>query len=292
MKLASRKKNNVRLSMLYLLTALFLSGNSVQAKPVQAGHVEVELISENSSIAPGEPFWVAIRLRMDDDWHINWSNPGDFGLAPTIVWQLPAGFTAGEIEWPVPERLIFSPFVGYGYEGEKILPVKISPPKSVLSGSEIRIEAAADWVVCGEVCIPGGAKLSLQLNVVESSPLPDKNWAHFFDSFRKAAPQVDSSYRVISKLTENALYISVARNSSDNMQIDSLIFYPEFNGLIKNAASQKLSKNESGYVLKIERDPLGVSPPERLQGIMVLRKNNDSKTIKTNFKFDVLLEKK
>ncbi len=292
MKLPSRKKNNVRLSMLYLLTALFLSGNSVQAKPVQAGHVEVELISENSSIAPGEPFWVAIRLRMDDDWHINWSNPGDFGLAPTIVWQLPAGFTAGEIEWPVPERLIFSPFVGYGYEGEKILPVKISPPKSVLSGSEIRIEAAADWVVCGEVCIPGGAKLSLQLNVVESSPLPDKNWAHFFDSFRKAAPQVDSSYRVISKLTENALYISVARNSSDKMQIDSLIFYPEFNGLIKNAASQKLSKDESGYVLKIERDPLGVSPPERLKGIMVLRKNNDSKTIKTNFKFDVLLEKK
>ena len=292
MKLPTRKKNNVRLSMLYLLTALFLSGNSVQAKPVQTGHVEVELISENSSIAPGQAFWVAIRLRMDDDWHINWSNPGDFGLAPTIVWQLPAGFTAGEIEWPVPERLIFPPFVGYGYEGEKILPVKISPPKSVLSGSEIRIEAAADWVVCGEVCIPGGAKLSLQLNVIESSPLPDKNWAHFFDSFKKAAPQVDSSYIVSSKLTEDALYILVARNSSDNMQIDSLIFYPKFNGLIKNAASQKLSKDESGYVLKIERDPLGVSPPERLQGIMVLRKNDDSKTIKTNFKFDVLLEKK
>ena len=291
MKLQVLKNYNIRFSILYILTALLLSGNSTQAKPVQAVHVEVGLISEISSIVPGEPFWVALKLRMDNDWHINWLNPGDFGLAPTIAWQLPEGFKAAEIEWPMPERLIFSPFVGYGYEGEKILPVKISPPKSVLPGTEIRIEAAADWVVCGEVCIPGGAKLSLELNVIKSSALPDKNWAPLFESFRKSAPQVDSSYRVSSKLTEKALIISVAENSSNNMQIDSLIFFPEFNGLIKNAASQKLSKDEFGYVLEIERDPLGVTPPERLKGILVLRKNNGSKTIKTNIKFDVPLIK-
>lgn len=290
MKLPARVKNNIRFSMFYIL-ALLLSGNYIQAKPVQVGHVEAELISENSSIAPGEPFWVALRLRMDDDWHINWSNPGDFGLTPTIVWQLPKGFTAGEIHWPVPHRLIFSPFVGYGYEGEKILPVKISPPKSVLPGTDIKIEAAADWVVCGEVCIPGGAKLSLELEVTKGSSLPDKNWAKLFERFRKDAPQQDSSYRVSSKLTKKTLFISVADNSSDKMQIDSLIFFPEFNGLINNAASQQFSKDESGYVLKIERDPLGVTPPERLKGILVLRKNSDSKIIRTNIKFDVLLDK-
>ena len=291
MKSEVLKNYNIRFSILYILTALLLSGNSTQAKPVQAGHVEAELISEISSIVPGEPFWVALKLRMDNGWHINWLNPGDFGLAPTIAWQLPEGFKAAEIEWPMPERLIFSPFVGYGYEGEKILPVKISPPKSVLPGTGIRIEAAADWVVCGEVCIPGGAKLSLELNVIKSSPLPDKNWVQLFENFRNEAPQVDSSYRVSSKLTEKALLISVAENSSNNMQIDSLIFFPEFNGLIKNAASQKLSKDESGYVLEIERDPLGVTPPEKLKGILVLRKNNGSKTIKTNIKFDVPLIK-
>ena len=291
MKLQVLENHNIRFSILYILAALLLSGNSVQAKPVQAGHVEVELISENSSITPGESFWVALKLRMDDDWHINWLNPGDFGLAPTIAWQLPQGFKAGEIEWPIPERLIFSPFVGYGYEGEKILPVKISPSSSILPGTEIRIEAAADWVVCGEVCIPGGAKLSLELNVIKSSSLPVTIWAQLFESFRQAAPQVHNSYRVSSKLTEKALFISVAENSSDKMQIDSLIFFPKFNGLIKNAASQKLSKDESGYVLEIERDPLGVTPPERLKGILVLRKQNDLKTIKMNIEFDVLLVK-
>ncbi|MEE8403979.1 MAG: protein-disulfide reductase DsbD domain-containing protein [candidate division Zixibacteria bacterium] len=291
MKSEELESHNIRFSILYILAALLLSGNSVQAKPVQAEHVEAELISENRSIVPGEPFWVALKLRMDNDWHINWSNPGDFGLAPTIAWQLPEGFKAGEIEWPVPERLIFSPFVGYGYEGEKILPVKISPPNSVMPGTEIKLEAAADWIVCGEVCIPGGAKLSLELNVIKSSPLPDINWAQLFESFREAAPQVDSSYRVSSKLTEKALFISVDENSSNKMQIDSLIFFPKFKGLIKNAASQKLSKDESGYVLEIERDPLGVTPPERLKGILVLRKNNGLKTIKTSFKFDVLLRK-
>ena len=291
MKLQVLENHNIRFSILYILAALLLSGNSAQAKPVQGGHVEAELISEISSITPGEPFWVALRLRMDDDWHINWSNPGDFGLAPTIVWQLPEGFTVGEIQWPVPERLIFSPFVGYGYEGEKILPVKISPPNSVLPGADIKIEAAADWVVCGEVCIPGGAKLSLELEVTNSSSQPNKNWVPLFERFRKDAPQQDSSYRVSSKLTEKTLFISVAGDSSDKMQIDSLIFFPEFNGLINNAASQQFSKDESGYVLKIERDPLGVTPPERLKGILVLRKNSDSKIIRTNIKFDVLLDK-
>ena len=291
MKLQLSERFNIRFSILYILTALLLSGNSVQAIPVRAGHVEAELISENSSITPGEPFWVALKLRMDDDWHINWLNPGDFGLAPTIAWNLPEGFKAGKIEWPIPERLIFAPFVGYGYEGVKILPVQISPPSSILPGTKISIEAAADWVVCGEVCIPGGAKLSLELNVIKSSPKTDKNWTQLFENFRKAAPEADSSYKVSAKLTEKALFISVAENSSNNMQIDSLIFFPKFNGLIKNAASQKLSKDESAYVLEIERDPMGVTPPARLKGILVMRNHNDSKTLRTNIRFDVLLVK-
>ena len=291
MRLPALENNNIRFYILYILAAILLSGNSVQAKPVQAGHVEAELISENSSITPGEPFWVALKLKMDDDWHINWLNPGDFGLAPTITWQLPEGFEAGEIQWPIPGRLVFSPLVGYGYEGETILPVKINPPNNIQPGIEIILKAAAEWVVCGEVCVPGGANSALELSVSKNTPLLDENWAALFESFRNAASQAESSYNVSSKLTKNYLFISVAKNSSRNIQIDSLIFFPEFNGLIKNAASQKLSKDGNGYVLEIERDLMGVTPPERLKGILVLRKKNASNTIKTNIKFDIFLVK-
>ncbi len=291
MKLEVLENHNIRFSMLYIIAALLLSGNSVQAKPVQAGHGEAELISENSSIVPGEPFWVALKLRMDDDWHINWLNPGDFGLAPTIAWQLPEGFKAGEIQWPIPERLIFPPFVGYGYEGETILPVMINPPKTIQPGTNIRLEAAADWVVCGEVCFPGGAKLALELSVSKNASLLDENWAVLFESFRNAAPKEESSYIVSSKLTEKSLLISVAVDSSRNKQIDSLIFYPEFNGLIKNAASQKLSKESGGYLLEIERDPMGVAPPERLKGILVLLNKIETGASRENIKINVNLDK-
>lgn len=291
MKLLVQNKNNIRFSILCLLSVQLISGNSIQAQLFQSGHVEAELISENSFVVPGEPFWVALKLKMDDDWHINWSNPGDFGLAPTIAWQLPDGFEAGEIQWPIPERLLFPPFVGYGYEGETILPVEIKPPNNIKPGTELILKAAAEWVVCGEVCFPGGAKLALWLNVTKSRSLPDKNWAALFENFRKAAPKADSSYTVSSKLTEKSLFISVAVNSSQNKRIDSLIFYPEFNGLIKNAASQKLSKEGSGYLLEIERDPMGVAPPERLKGILVLLNRIENGALRENIKINVNLDK-
>ena len=39
---------------------------------------------EVESIQPGQPFWVALRLKMDPGWHTYWKNPGDSGL-PTKI---------------------------------------------------------------------------------------------------------------------------------------------------------------------------------------------------------------
>ena len=171
------------------------------------------------------------------------------------------------------------------------MPVEIKAPSSIRPGTELTLRASADWVVCGEVCFPGGAKLALELKVTKNSPLLDRNWAGLFESFRNAAPKADNSYMVSSKLTEKSLFISVALNSSQNKQIDSLIFYPEFNGLIKNAASQKLSKEGSGYILEIERDPMGVTSPERLKGILVLLNKIETGTSRENIKINVNLDK-
>lgn len=57
----------------------------------EADHVEAELVSEVQSILLGKPFCVALRLKMDEHWHIYWKNPGDSGLPPKIEWNLPDG---------------------------------------------------------------------------------------------------------------------------------------------------------------------------------------------------------
>ena len=67
-----------------------LSGNVVATDNVKA-----HLVSEVSSIAPGESFWVALEFNIRDGWHTYWRNPGDSGQATSLKWQLPPGFTAG-----------------------------------------------------------------------------------------------------------------------------------------------------------------------------------------------------
>jgi len=284
--------NKYRLYIFVVLATTIFSSINILAKPVRVGQVEAELIAENVSIQPGLPFWVALRLKMDEGWHINWLNPGDFGLAPTITWQLPDGFQAGKIEWPTPQRLPFSPFVGYGYEGEIILPVKIRPPDALKSDGEISIEAACDWVVCGEVCVPGASKLSLAMSVGDNSPLQDKKWAALFEISRKSMPAADSSSEYSAAVGKSSVVITIASPNTQSKQIESMIFFPEFNGLIKNAATQNLTKDGRNYVLEIARDPMGVTPPERLKGILVSRGKAQSGFVKKNTFIDVPLQKK
>ena len=81
------------------------------ADVVQSEHVETELVSEVAAIAPGEPFTVGLRMRMDDHWHTYWINPGDSGLATSIEWTLPEGFSAGPIRYPAPERIPTPPLM-------------------------------------------------------------------------------------------------------------------------------------------------------------------------------------
>ena len=69
-------------------------------------------------------------MDLDEHWHVYWRNPGDAGLPPRINWKLPDGFTAGEIMWPTPEVIVTEPLVSYGYHGDVLLPVLITPPKN------------------------------------------------------------------------------------------------------------------------------------------------------------------
>ena len=76
-------------------------------------HVKAELVAESDAIVPGQPLQLALKLAHEKEWHTYWQVPGDSGLPTRIEWQLPAGFTAGPIEWPYPHRLPAGPLVNY-----------------------------------------------------------------------------------------------------------------------------------------------------------------------------------
>ena len=70
---------------------------------------------------PGKPTLVGLKLRMAQEWHTYWKNPGDSGLPTKIQWTLPEGWKAGEIQWPYPQPLPVGPLMNYGYDDEVVL---------------------------------------------------------------------------------------------------------------------------------------------------------------------------
>ena len=78
------------------------------------------------------------------------------------------------------------PFAAYGYEGEVLLPVEVTPPAAI-EGTEVTIRARASWLVCQEECTPGDAVLSLRLPVATESA-SDPRWAEAFARTRAALP--------------------------------------------------------------------------------------------------------
>src|SRR5271156_1340 len=109
--------------LLALGAGLLLCATGARAADVPIPHGTVALIAEDQWVAPGHTIRVGIHFELENGWHIYWVNPGDSGEPPRVQWQLPAGLTAGEMQWPTPRRLGTATIVDFGYEDSVMLVV-------------------------------------------------------------------------------------------------------------------------------------------------------------------------
>lgn len=139
---------------------------------VQTPRVRAELVVQvPDGIAPGQTFWLGLKIEHQPDWHTYWKNAGDSGLPTELQWQLPPGLTAGAIEWPTPHALRVGPLVNYGYEGMVLLPVPITVAddfKAPASGM-VDVKLSANWLVCRVECIPESGSFQLPVAVQGST---------------------------------------------------------------------------------------------------------------------------
>lgn len=104
-------------------------------------------------LAVGKAVWLGLVIRHQADWHTYWKNSGDSGLPTLLTWQLPAGATAGEIQWPTPKRIVIGSLANYGYEDTVLLPVPLTISEA-FTGQALRVKLKADWLVGKQECIP------------------------------------------------------------------------------------------------------------------------------------------
>ena len=145
--------------MLFLLAALMQA--AMAASP---GPVRLSLLSDHSAVAADEAFRVGVRFVIEPGWHTYWKNPGDSGLAPTVKWDLPAGFKASELQWPTPRLFMLPGEVrNIGYAEEVMLIAEIRPPLG-WHGPTV-IAAEVQWMACKETCVAGGQTIRTSVDV-------------------------------------------------------------------------------------------------------------------------------
>ena len=250
------------LARLFLAASLALA-TAASAQPVRVDHAEAELVAAADAVVPGQPLSVGLIIRHDPHWHTYWRIPGDSGLPTTIDWQLPAGFAAGPIEWPVPKRMPIGPLMNFGYEGELLLPVQVSVPSDVAVGQTVQLKARADWLICKEVCIPGGADLQLALPV-KAAASPSR-LAPLFASTRAQVPQ-PASLQAASATIDGGRIRLLFKPPAPVRQLE---FFPLEEARIEPAAVQTQRAEADGTALYLTAAQPVAAEFSRLKGVLV-----------------------
>ncbi|CAN7334479.1 protein-disulfide reductase DsbD family protein [Massilia sp. LjRoot122] len=209
---------------------LFQAAWGQAASSAATGHARAELlVHAPSGVKPGAEVWLGLRILHDPGWHTYWLNPGDSGLPTTMAWTLPAGVTAGAIAWPTPKQMPLGPLMNYGYDGELLLPVRLSVPAS-WQGGPLPVKLRADFLICEEACIPEFAELDTEL-----TPGPASAHAALFERAFRTAPLAVPGLGASARIENNALVIE-ATGLPSAYRGRPLQLFPENGGVLEHPA--------------------------------------------------------
>ncbi len=264
------------------LSILLLAGPVVWAAPASptpafagptatAAHLTVQLVVPPAQIYPGQSFTAGLYFKLDQGWHVYWTNAGDSGEPPSIKWNLPAGVTAGAQQFPAPKRLPLGPLMDFGYEDEVLFPIPMQVASTFKPDApEITLGGKATWLVCREVCIPGHAELAVQRKAlaqpgsVEADVSDD---AALIQRFQHTLPQpLPAGDQAKFQSTAKGFTLAVETGKKE----ESAEFFPFDQNILANAAPQTVKPLKKGVQLDLVKDDNLTSPPKELHGLLVL----------------------
>lgn len=233
--------------------------------PVKAQHLTAELTSSASAVAPGGAVQAGLVLTLEEKWHVYWTNAGDAGEPPAIKWTLPAGITAGPMQFPIPTRLPLGPLMDFGYEDAVAFPVLLKAAPTVKPG-RLHLDALVTWVVCREVCVPGKAKMGLDLDVIPNAPAaPSAKGAvgEALDLLPKSLPASDQV--VVTGGKQDFVFTLRTGEKHDDAE-----FYPFDQDVIANAPDQDVQELPDGVRVWVPRSPDLKTLPKEIHGLLRL----------------------
>ncbi|MEO7317572.1 MAG: protein-disulfide reductase DsbD domain-containing protein, partial [Chthoniobacteraceae bacterium] len=237
--------------MVRLTLICFLSFVSTDFLSAGENPLGIRLVSDVKSIRAGEPFYAGLFLKHPEGGHTYWKFPGIVGVPTNIEWRLPEGFKAGPIEWPEPQRVMMFQIKAQGYEGDTLLPIRITPADSLKPGQKVWLRGKASWMCCGRTCNPGLEDLSLELPVTASAQ-PDETMEPKFKAALGAAPHPLTGWRAEASRLDGEVRLRLTAVSKEARAqapaIKQLTFFTE-DGLINSDKEQHFSRAGSEVLL-------------------------------------------
>jgi thiol:disulfide interchange protein len=233
-----------------------------------AAHLRVQIVVPHKELARGETNNAGLYFRLESGWHVYWSNAGDSGEPPHIKWILPAGVTAGPLQFPAPQRLPLGPLMDFGYENEVLFPFSFDVANSAAVGPA-SLKAHVDWLVCREVCIPGKADLEVNRSIASGrasdlNALPDAViWQRLSNRLPSQLPAKD---KAVFQSTPAGFRLAVTTGQRETQAQ----FFPEDQDILDNPAPQSITPTATGLILNLKKDPNLTANPAQLKGILEL----------------------
>lgn len=252
------------LRFLAMTLAMFLAAFLVLPAAAQENdpppHVKIRLVAETERPAPGSEVTLAFVSTPMPGWHGYWLNPGDAGIPTTASWTLPEGATAGDLRFPLPERLLIAGLMNYVYEHPFTQLVTLKLPVGLAVGSKLPVKVRLDYLVCtAKICVPEQAELATELTVGDGAI--DAGRRAEFDKYRALLPRPlaeKATFQVQGEAIRLAVPYPASARAAD------VYFYPVTDGVIDYAAPQKAVRDGDRIVI----DTKARGSKDKLEGML------------------------
>lgn len=221
--------------------------------------LKANLTSNHTVVTAGQDFQLLVEIELESGWHAYWKNPGDCGMAPSIDWKLPEGFTVTNIDWPTPESFETDEIITYGYKDKFPLLITVRASEE-LKEQTLEIEGDLQWIVCSsETCLPGSTHIKAQIKVGPAAKLESgERFSEVQSAFPKNLPGHLISHQVGAFLISFPDDVALSDTPHDTPR-----FFPENNDYKKT-----LKSSSKGIEL-----PMPDNGDEFLKGVLVFGNN-------------------
>ena len=258
----------------FMKTLILLTSILLLTPSSKGAGADIQFASEVEAIQPGVPFTMGLHVVPDKNYHTYWQYPGIVGLPTSVKWQLPAGFRASEISWPVPEIVDMAGHPAHGFRRQLLLLVVITPPEKIPVPT-VQITGELAWMACHKECHPGFATRSITLPVNHTGkPRYHPKWAAPIKAEREALPGECSLWEVSveSDPDQSPVVIRIRPTGGASKNPGQIYFFSE-DGQVTSEPAQEITREEDGsYLIVGTRSDFSPKGKGTLPGTLVASK--------------------